>query len=233
VGAKPGGNAKRDYLYYVCLGRRNHKLSPGEKCDLAYFRADHVDAAVWEWVKSFLTNPAALAEGLQAEQAGREEANRPLRERLAVVHDLLADNGRQLERALDLYLSGEFPNEMLTERKARLQETIESLERERVALAAQLEAQTLTDEQVTTLTEFAQKVAQGLDRADVSFEARRHVIELLDVKGTLAVEDGQKVVYARCMLGEDDLSIVPTVTASGWTPIQGQATDTFRIPPSW
>ncbi|MBL7063762.1 MAG: hypothetical protein ISS49_06060 [Anaerolineae bacterium] len=99
-----------------------------------HFRADYVDAAVWDWVKSFLTDPAALAEGLKVEQAEREEANKPLRDRLAVVDDLLADNRRQLERALDLYLSGDFDKERLTERKTRLEKTIAALERKQAHL---------------------------------------------------------------------------------------------------
>ena len=47
-------------------------------------------------MKSFLTDPEALAEGLSAQQAEREEANKPLRDRLTVADDLLADNRRQL-----------------------------------------------------------------------------------------------------------------------------------------
>lgn len=77
-------------------------------------------------------------------------------------------------------------------------------------MAAQLEAQTLTEEQVATITEFAQQVAQGLETVNRGFEARRRVIDLLDVQATLAVENGQKVVYVRCMMGEDALSIAST-----------------------
>jgi site-specific DNA recombinase len=208
--ARPGkGRGKRLLFYYGCPARRNPDFV--QKCpQKSSFRADQVDAAVWDWVKSFLTDPAVLAEGLQAEQEEREEANAPLRNRLAVVDDLLGDNRRQLERLLDLYLSGDFGKEMLTERKTRLETTISALERERAGLAAQVEAQTLTDEQVQTITELAEKVRQKLPSADQSFKARRDLIELLDVQATLTVEDGEKVAYARCLLGEDTLSIAST-----------------------
>ena len=99
---------------------------------------------------------------------------------------------------------------MLTERKARLEKTVSALGRERVGLAAQLEAQTFTDEQVQTITEFAQQVARGLETVDQDFADRRHVVEMLDVRATLAVEDGEKVVYAWCMVGEGALSVAST-----------------------
>lgn len=66
------------------------------------------------------------------------------------------------------------------------------------------------DEQVQTITEFAQKVGCGLDIADQDFEARRRVIELLDVQATLAVEDGEKIAYVGCMVGDGALSIAFT-----------------------
>jgi len=33
--------------------------------------------------------------------------------------------------------------------------------------------------------------------------ARRNIIDALDVQATLTVEDGEKVIYARCLPGED------------------------------
>lgn len=197
------------YAYYACSGQYDRDAL--RRCTLrGYFRADAVNAAVWGWIKSFLTNPDLLVEGLKAEQAEREQAVKPLKDRLDVIDDLLADNRRQLERALDLYLSSDFPKEMLTGRKEQLQATIDALEHERLGLVARVEAQILTDEQVRIVAGFVKDVTQGIEAADRDFEARRHLIRLLDVQATLAIEDGQKVVYARCMLGDDTLSIGST-----------------------
>jgi len=204
--------ARGRHAYYVCPAH-SRPFEYARTCDQkAYFRVDQVDPAVWGWIKSFLTDPAALAEGLRAEQAERERINKPLRDRLAVVDDLLIDNRRQLERVLDLYLSGDFAEEMLTVRKGSLQDTIRALERERANLTAQLETQTLSGDQVETIKKFAQEIATGLENAEHSFEARRRLVDLLDVQVTLAIEDGQKIGYARCILGEVALPIVPTTT---------------------
>jgi hypothetical protein len=165
-----------------------------------------VDDIVWEWIKSFLTNPEALALGLETYQAEREKENQPIRERLEVVDNLLGDNRSQLERLLDLYLSGDFPKEILIERRKRLETTIEALEKERVGLVARLEEQTFTPDQMQTIRDFAAQEAEGLERADQDFETRRRMIEALDVQATLTVEDGVKVAYARCILGQSVLS---------------------------
>jgi site-specific DNA recombinase len=198
------------YLYYSCAAA-NKRLDYARVCSQKVgFRSEHVDAAVWAWVRSLLLDPEVTLKGLREEQANRENTNKPLRDRLAVVDDLIADNRRQLERVLDLYLAGDFPREVLTERKEWLQTTVDALEQERVELAAQLEAQTLTDEQIETIMEFTAKMGKGLDKAELDFEKRRRLIEELGVTVTLAVEDGQKVARVNCLVGCDTLPITLT-----------------------
>jgi site-specific DNA recombinase len=204
-----GEKGRGVHFYYYCPARGNFQFV--RRCPRpCSFRADHVDKIVWEWVKSFLLEPDTLAEGLRLQQAEQERANHPLQERLTVVDDLLVENRSQLERVLDLYLSGDFDKRMLAERKARLEKTIDSLERERANLAAQLETHAITDEHIQTVVEFAGEIARGLEETDKSFESQRRLIELLDVWVTLTVEEEQKVAYARCLLGEDLLSVVST-----------------------
>jgi site-specific DNA recombinase len=198
------------YSYYQCAVASG-RLDYAHGCDQReWFRVDQVDAVVWKWVGAFLTDPSSLRVGLKEYQAEQDRANTPLRERLAIVEDLLADNQRQLERLLELYLTGGFPREVLLERKKRLEDTIGKLEKERNALVAQLETQTLTEEQVESLENFALRVAEGLEYASEDFEKRRRVIEMLDVRATLAVEGSEKVVYLQCVLGEDSLSVERT-----------------------
>ena len=199
---------RREYGYYICGATFGGIV--GASCHMPRFNARLVDGAVWAWVKGFMTDPAALADGLRAIEADRERETLPLKERLRVVDDLFADNRAQLGRLLDLYLAGEFPKAMMAERKARLEVTIESLSRERQTLAGQLDASALTEEQVQGVQQFAARVGQGLESAD--FETRRRVIEALDVTVTLAVENGQRVAYARCLLGSQPLSVANMTT---------------------
>lgn len=192
------------YLYYVCPASKGAAFYARE-CDAPSFRAGEVDDAVWEWVRSFVTDPEALDRGLRKHQAERDRENEPLRARVAVVDDLLVDNRRQLERLLDLYLAGDFPRDVLTDRKARLEQTIESLEGERAELAAVLEAAELSDAEVVAVKELVAKVALGLEEAEEDFDLRRGVVEALNVWAKLTVEGGEKVVRASCILSPEEV----------------------------
>lgn len=189
----------KTYRYYKCSGNSQDLV---RKCKLPMFRAEQVDKVVWEWVKSFLTNPTILTNGLTQYQARKEEETAPIRERLAVIEDLLTNNQVQLNRLLDLYLGGDFPKEMLTERKRQLEMTIKGLETEKAAILVHLEESQLSQEQLQVLHQFAATVREELDDLEDNYEGRCRIIELLDVQATLTVEDNQKIVYVRCILGE-------------------------------
>jgi len=211
-GARMSGKSvdKGKYRFYYCSTSQGNVVGD---CDSPYFRADHVDAKVWEWVKDLLLEPERLRRRLEKQQAEQEKTSQPLRDRLAVIDDLLTDDRRRLERLLDLYLSGDFAKEMLTDRKARLETTIAALEKERADLVINLESRTISDAQILTIEKFAKKVAEGLEKAENSFESKRQIIDLLDVRVTLVVEDGQKVAYARCLIeDETELPVVSNTT---------------------
>ena len=195
---KPGGTQR----YCRCPSKSN-PLEYARQCNSPGFRSDRVDTVVWGWLVSFLTDPIALESDLWAHHQELEADNKPIRERLAVVDDLLANNQAQLERLLDLYLAGDFDKEMLTDRKARLEATITALEKEQGDLKAYLEARVLSIEQIHTIREFAAKTGENLEAMGDDFDAKRGLVEALDVGVTLVVEDGQQPIYVKCLLDED------------------------------
>jgi hypothetical protein len=152
--------------------------------------------------------------------------NSALRERLAIIVDRLADARAQLAKLLDLYLGGTFPKELLTERKARPEKDAADSERERAELATYLETVTLTDKQMEMIQSYCAEVVEGLDHA--TFEDKRQCFDLLDVRCKLAIENGEKVVYAKCKIGEQRLSVAPISPLSNTGVI---ATTTYACPP--
>ena len=50
---------------------------------------------------------------------------------MAIIDEQIQENQTQLDRLLDLYLSGDFPKEVLMERKDRLEQISEKLLEER------------------------------------------------------------------------------------------------------
>ncbi|MBN1813654.1 MAG: recombinase family protein [Anaerolineae bacterium] len=132
-------------LYYKCAARAHPQDYVGRNCQSPYFRIDVVDESVWDQIADWMLDENQLNQEIENYQAEKNTESEPYQERLAIVEDLLQRNQEQLERLLDLFLSGDFPRDILTERKQRLEQITQALEQERTSLTATLEAHTLTE----------------------------------------------------------------------------------------
>jgi len=183
------------YLYYRCNGYMRNIANVA--CNLPSFRVDVVDALVWQWIKTLLTNRDILEDGLAEYQRGREQFCAPIRDRLIVLEDLWQNSKNQLDRVLDLYISGDIPRDLLVDKKQRLEATLAALGKERDELNVELEAESFSDGDVQWIGEFAAQIAEGLEAGSETFEERRRIIEMLDVGASLTVENGQKFIKSR------------------------------------
>lgn len=199
---RPSGRATSYYRCSAAMGQVT-----GHKCQMPHFRADQLEPAIWGWVSNLLLHPDQLAEGLRAQQTEAKRASQALQDRLTLVEKHIAEHDRQIEKLLELYLSSEdFPKELLREKRARLTKAKQDLEKERSSLARHLEQIIIPDTRIEEIEEFCGRIREGLKSA--SFEDKRQILELLDVQGKLAVEDGRKVVYVNCIIDQTRLAIV-------------------------
>lgn len=60
----------------------------------------------------------------------------------------------------------------------------------------------ITDEQIINIEAVAQEIRSKLNGIK-DFDSKRKVLEMMNVSGTLAFEDGEKVIYVQCVLGRD------------------------------
>lgn len=198
----PNSNKKVGWfaLYYRCQAVMTRRYD----CEMGYktYRADFLDHAVWEWIKSILSEDNNLQENLNVYRERQAEIHRPLVERLQIINDLIQDNEAQLARLLDLYLAGNFPAEILEERKIRIEQALAGLREERQRIEPQL-VQVFDEAHVSSILEFAQSIRAELSEADCDFQVRRRIIRLLNVTGRAVIEDGKKVVYFHCVLGDN------------------------------
>jgi len=188
------------YKYYRCNSQSNDLV---HKCDLPKFRADEVDEAIWLWIRELLMDPDQLEAGLQAYKDDLEQANASLRMELATLEKLLREHRGKLEKLLDLYLDDEFSREMLVERKVKLEGIVARLEARQAKLEDQMLARVPSNEELTSILDFAEVVSKALDRQGDTFETRRALIEKLNVTAVLSIEDGNKVIEAHCVLGPE------------------------------
>lgn len=188
------------YLYYTCNG---FSTLPYQECNRRQFRADHVDAAIWEWLREWLADPDTIRDRLEEYRDEQAKLNKPLLDRIAVTDKLIGEHEEQLSRLLDLYLAGEFPKELLLNRKKDLEQTIKQLQDERANFVDSLEETTLRGKQADTIEQLTREASEGIKSAENDFDKRRKLVDLLDVTVTLTVEDGEKVAYPRFVLSEE------------------------------
>lgn len=204
-------NNAHGYRYYRCLAI--HKGDVAHNCNMPSFRVDQVDAAVWSWIVRLLTDPVALEEGLQERLKRSDKEASPLRTRLAVADDMLRDHKNQLGRVLDLYIAGDFPKDVLVDRKKRLEDSIRALEAEIASIADTLERTSFTPQQMNSIKEFAKRVGAGLAQVQGRPAHQRQIVEALDVRVVFAVEKGDKVIYAQCALCDEPEKFgIPSIT---------------------
>lgn len=197
--------------YYWC-GAKYRPEMYRHSCDAPYFRVDRVDAVVWNWIKAVLRNPETIRAKAEAYQAQRAEATRPLRDKLAVIDHLLAEKRQELKLAVNAYLKGGLLGEMLQEQANQLEAAITGLENDRAELVQQIEAETLTDEQIYTLEHLASLIREGGMIADEDFTERRYTVEKLRVKAELLLVDGEQYVRVSCYLGDEAMLNVSNIT---------------------
>jgi len=113
-----------------------------------------------------------------------------------------------LSRLLDLYVGDGFPLIMLREKKIRLEQNISDLHSEQADISSNLQTVILSDEQMEHIEVFCTQIQRKLESA--TFEQMCQLIDMLDVHGTLAIENEEKVVYVKCHLGLQLLSVART-----------------------
>jgi hypothetical protein len=70
----------------------------------------------------------------------------------------------------------------------------------------QLTGNQLSQDEIQMVREFARTVRQGLQLATDNFEAKRKIIDFLDVQLIIAVENIEKAVYAKCLIGDTTMT---------------------------
>jgi hypothetical protein len=191
----------RTHLFYQC------SAPTLQSCDTPLFRADHVDGLVWDWVRSLLTRPDALAVSLEDGEGYRETLLGIAVHQAFKIRSRLRFTETGLEMLDRFHRLGEFSDQQRANRKAWLEASIAGLEGGWEREMRDVEA-CQPDEEPETLSQFAQRFEQAFDAVEDDYNIKAKVIEALDIRATLGVDDGEKVVFTRCVLGEDRLPLV-------------------------
>jgi site-specific DNA recombinase len=194
----------RKYYAYVCNGKKN-----GNAFNCPYgalsFNARKVDTLVWNWVVSTMLDREAVQRGYQQIMATQETEVQALQRQRTVFEEQFDKHRQEIDNLLVLYRTSKVKLEFLDSHIEPLQNSLERLEAEIAEIDRQLSQLSITDDDLVALMEFANRVRDKLSR--FTFEQRRYLIELLDVRVELAVEDDEKVIYVSSRIDSQRLRL--------------------------
>lgn len=181
-----GRNTKR-YAYYSCNSRRRSKDQDPVECSVPPFRADHADAAVWDWVRRELLDIKRLHHHIARDDANRAKQAKgadPNAERARRLDKLR----QQRDRLNHAYVGGDMAYEEYSPAKRDLDRDIAAIE------ATPIEAPR-TPINLAIIEGVLERVGGAIDQAD--YALRRFIIDHLDIHVTLKYQHGEKWLYIR------------------------------------
>ena len=191
-GKSPSGNAAKGqggYVYYRCAGTDGNRFGGQRVCWNKPVRSDMLEEAVWRDVCSLLSDPRRIEQEWQRRLAPEQNDVWDTSEQVRTMVDKVS---RGISRLIDSYQQG------LIE-KAEFEPRIRSAKERLRALKSDLEQRQSVEESrmalrvvIDRMTEFSEKVTDGLDRADWS--TRRAIIRAV-VKRVEIDEEQVRVIY--------------------------------------
>lgn len=197
-------------LYYYCPLGRKSSGNPTRCANTAFWRAEHTDATVWNYLRDYLANPDLVKTGLEKFIEKNEETISPIRERMETIQNLLDQDRGQLKKIADLYIDGVFSKATLLQRKKKLEVRMVALASEFAELTERLQSWSCFPDQTEVLHAFTTEICERLDEADRHFEHRRKIVDFLDVKAALSNANGRRTAKLIFALGEAVLLIEQT-----------------------
>lgn len=176
------------YAYYRCTGSDAYRFGGQRLCWNKQVRTDLLDAAVWEDVRSLLSEP----ERIRVEYERRRQKKKPDGREVDQVMKLIKQVKRSISRLIDAYEEGLLERTEFEPRISAARERILRLEEERKRTADEANQESELRLVIGQLEEFARRVSDGLREPD--WETKRAIVRAL-IKQVEVDEGEVRIVY--------------------------------------
>lgn len=182
----PGkGKKGQTYRYYTCSNRHlteaDRKYSR-QACNSQYYRADHIERAVWEKVKEWLVDPEAMVRDLQSEKTAQTTQHE--RENLYEQDKSLE---KEKERVFTAYRHGIIDFSDFSKAMEEINRARESVRKRLEEIETIEESKRKLEKETKTLRSLAEEVISRID--DLSDQEIEQVIKMLVNKITVYKDD--------------------------------------------
>ena len=164
----------RNYAYYRCIGTDAYRFGGQRVCANTQVRTDLLEEAVWTEVRKLLENPHRLEQ--EYHRRGQEPTS-AIQENLTNLSAQIAKLRRGIGRLIDSYAEGLIEKDEFEPRISRLKERVAALEAQVKLLFDEATLHRELRLIIGRLSEFAQKVSNGLDQAP--WDTQREIIRTL------------------------------------------------------
>lgn len=196
------GSYNGKHSYYNCT---NHYH--GKTCDTKGVSAIKVDAAVWKWIVSLIMTPGLVRREYEKQFAETSERRTELQEKLANYEKQIARINSELQRAFLAFTKEIVSEAIYTQTKNNLDLELGSYEKllndTKVEIAS---LNSLNEDDLLSIEECWQVLQAKLENIERSNEAKRVLLDRLDVQARLLVENGERKIKVTCKIGTDILS---------------------------
>jgi site-specific DNA recombinase len=183
---------KGRYQYYRC---RATPVTHGYECNMKRIPVKQLDNKVWDELAEYIHDPKKLERALTDYQKEISQVMKPLQERLQTAEGLLEHWYGEWENTVASIRAtkSEKAKALFNEELERIEAALEGLKNERAEIVDRIESQGMSDEQILTIVEFTQQMAEDWDEIGQDPIKRRGLIDLLDIRITLIVTpEGQR-----------------------------------------
>jgi site-specific DNA recombinase len=186
--------------YYKCGSRMNKLRQP--HCGAPYFRIDQVDRQAWEFTKELLLNPTRLFLAWKEDQERRQQGNAVIYDDMARIERKIEENKGALARMLDRLdvLSNDERDAderaYYEQKRDMIKQILFDLREEYKILQAKVAPAGIPERIIRSLAEMGDDYRELLERDDLDFDFQRGLIDDLDIRGFVGVEQESGRKYA-------------------------------------
>jgi site-specific DNA recombinase len=187
--SRASAKGKVRYAYYRCTGSDAYRFGGQRLCWNKPVRTDLLDAAVWDDVRSLLSEP----ERIRAEYDRRRQRKKPARGReVGQLTKLIKQIKRSISRLIDAYGEGLIERAEFEPRVIAARERLARLEAERKQNADEETEESELRLVIGQLEEFAKRVCEGLREPE--WVTRREIVRALVRQ--VEIDEGEvRIVY--------------------------------------
>lgn len=183
-------------FYYRC----SYSNTGGSCINKKYYRVDQLDNPIWEWISNEIADPKKLESRLRDYQENQRETFEPIHNELSLIGDLITKQNKQRAKWLELFASEFITKTELEEKLPFIARTIDSLTNQQVALERRL-TNLMNEDSLENILKLSADIRDEIQHID-SVEARRKIVEALDVTVRLEEDDrGNIIAKARACIG--------------------------------